>query len=268
MNAKKRWYELLLPGLAILLVLAAGHIQTANAIYDYIEGEPEYDSDESEDYNRTYSTYIERAYTNGDATESGFCTCEAWSYSWAEDDNASASAEAEAWWMIDWTWNGPPEYAPGGSLAWTHNGNGDSYASGHNEIGGSNHAICASQANGQTVASGTEGLAYGTSSASGQVYDLNMAQGDTSASGYPSVKFKVSYMHKRRDYGFYEMAIDWDLYTSDEESIPEYTTYIYFSGNVYCYSSSITHSDASGTEAESEGDSDNDVSIAANFYPQ
>lgn len=68
------------------------------------------------------------------------------SYFWAEDDIADASAEAEAWWTKDWTWNGPPEYAPGGSLAWTHNGNGDSYVSGHNEMEGGGHASCVSQA--------------------------------------------------------------------------------------------------------------------------
>ena len=268
MNAKRRWYELLLPILAVFLFLMVSTVKTTTA-YDYIEGNPEFDYDESDVYYETNnSTYIEAAYANGDATESGFCTCQAWSYSWAEDDIANASAEASAWWMIDWTWNGPPEYAPGGTLEWTHNGNGDSYASGENTIEGANHASSASQANGYTSVTGTEGSAYGISSASGQVYDLNMASASHSASGEPSGDFKISNIEDHAWYGWYEQAVDWDLYTEDEESIPEYTTYIYFAGGAYCFSSSITSSDASGTEAISEGDSDNDVSIAVEFYPQ
>lgn len=45
MNAKRKWYDLILPGLAVLVLLAAGAVQTANVEDEYVQGDPEYDDD-------------------------------------------------------------------------------------------------------------------------------------------------------------------------------------------------------------------------------
>jgi len=269
MNAKRRWYELLPIDLVILLVLAAGHIQTANAQYQYIEGDPEYYSFESEDYSRSNSTYWEFAYADGDATEAGVCSCQAWSIAWAEDDSAYAFAEATGLWSIDWTWSGPPEYAPGGTLDWSHYGNGDSYASGHNEIDEPNtqSATSVSDADTYTSGSGTEGSASGSSYVYGYVVDYNKASGDISYSGNPFIKFKISFMKNDKKYGSYEIALEWDLYTGDEEGISEGTTYVYFGGAADCESAASANSNALGAESLCEGDADADVSISASFEP-
>jgi len=268
MKAKRKWYELLLPLVAALLVLAQGTVRTANA-YEYVEGDPEYYSFESEDYNRGNSTYWEFAYADGDATEAGVCSCQAWSIAWAEGDSAYAFAEATGLWSIDWTWNGPPGEAPGGTLDWSHYGNGDSYASGHNEIDDPNtqSATSVSDADTYTSGSGTEGSASGSSYVYGYVVDYNKASGDISYSGNPSIDFKISFMKNDKDNGWYEIALEWDLYTGDEEDISEGTTYIYFDGAADCESAASANSNASGAESECEGDADADVSISASFEP-
>jgi hypothetical protein len=114
MNSKKRWYELLLSGMLILLLLASGILQTANA--EYIEGEPEHDHD-------SYETYEDPGESNNASSNSNSdgqltCTVQVECDANGVTGPISTWSYAAAWgdYLIDWTWNGPPENAPGGTL--------------------------------------------------------------------------------------------------------------------------------------------------------
>ena len=95
MNSKRRWYELLLAGMALLLLLAPVTLQTGNA-YEYVEDSEPYD-DNSENYDRSLPTYWEKAdstsyaYDYEDGTGDGYCTAEV--TAWSKGHSASAYAD-------------------------------------------------------------------------------------------------------------------------------------------------------------------------------
>ena len=187
MKAKRRWYELLLPGMAVLLVLAAGNTQTANA--EYINN-TEYDNDEYE----TEEGPGEDVYATSDSTEGGSLSC----YVYVDCDAngvegpTSTYGYAAGWgdWMTDWTWNGPPENAPGGTLVWGQSGRGNSYAYGDNALDGGSATSCA-DADSDIHSYGTEGSGYGSAGAWGYAIDLDWGQGNYSCSADPWEDFSI-----------------------------------------------------------------------------
>lgn len=267
MNTKSKSCRLLVAGLSVLLVLAMDSVETVKA-YEYVEDIETYE-DQSDGYNRRTSTYIEYAYASANAEDlgdgAGAGDCDVSTHTWAENDTAVADSSADAAWHIDWTWDGPPGTAPGGTLSWYHWGFGHANAWGHNdEITDPNTqgAFSVANADSQTCALGTPGgLAYATINALGYVYDDERGQGAVSAEGEP--EYPWTGPDPQTGYSWYDMSIDWDLEAEDEETIAEGTSYVYFSGHVDCDNYSAAA--AGGTEAVAKTAASANVSVTADF---
>ena len=178
MNAKRRWYELLLTCMTMLLVLAGGNVQTANAQYSYDQSDwesYEYSSDPIWD---PQSSYVEWAKATTKADVEGECECTAEAYAKANDDRADADAYSQASWFTDWTWNGPPESnPPGGELTWSHDAYGEwTGAWGYNTTSG----ISVSSADGDSWSFGKEDSAYAYVDVWGYIMYGNTTDGEAS----------------------------------------------------------------------------------------
>ena len=270
MNAKRRWYELVLPGLAALALLAAGTVETAKAEGEYVEN-VETSEYETDDYHVWTSTYREFAYTAADASEeSGVCSCSAWNITWAKNDIADASARARGVWLIDWTWDGPAEEAPGGTLDWTHYGHGEVYAAGANTLEDPNTESATSLSIGEskTWSVSTEGSAHADIQASGYAEDLDPGDGGVERVAVPWEDYWDDGKDEYSGSGWYSYGIDnWVLDTGDEEDIPQYTTYVYFGGWASCESFAFSAATGAGVESAAVGNGEAAVSLWADFTP-
>lgn len=260
MNAKRKWYDSLLPCLAALLVLAAVAVQTANAKPpEYVQGGPYYDDDTYESEEGPGETVM----TVSDSNPEGECLayariiCDANGVEGPE--NASAYGGAWASWIIDWEWNGPPGDAPGGTLTWSQDGEGNAYAYGSNliEEGSDGSAFAAGDAYADTGSEGTEGSAWGYGSCWGSVEDHHCGQGNYDGDGDPEEDYDLVDEERSLSIAYYSTGIEWEFISGDDEDIPSGTTYVYFAGGVGC----DTQSSANAyEEATSSSDSDSQAS--------
>lgn len=260
MNAKSRWYEILLFIPAVFLFLMASTVQTTTA-YEYLEYETPY-YDDSEDYDRGDSTYWETADSDGDA-DSGSCSCEADTYAYSKGNSASADADAYGTWVFEWAWNGPPGVAPGGTLSWSLSGGGTVGAWGYSSAQG---AGSSSDGDSGIWSSGTEGSSYADTDAWGYSQNGTSVGGGISDSASPSEDFTEGTEFEYDtppNYSFYHES--WSFSTSDDESIGWGTTYVYFAGGADCSSWASASSGITGEWAQADGESDADASVSASF---
>jgi hypothetical protein len=266
MNAQRRWYELLLLGMTLLLIMATGNIQTAKAQYQYVRGDPQYDHD-------TYETEEGPGEYNGassNATPGGESSCSVWADCDANGVSGPSStyAYASAWgdWQIDWTWSGPPEEAPGGTLDWyARNGRGNAYAWGSNKLySGSASADALSDADGDISSYGTQGSSSATGGAWGAVQDNDWGYGFYRAWADPWEDYHEGDVTDRDSAGWYSYGVPWEFDTEGHENIPSGTTYVCFTGGADC--DCAASANASG-DAESSADSDSyaSVTLSAEF---
>ncbi len=224
MKKEKGFYVLLLTEVLAIAFLSSVTVHTAKA--EYVEGDPDFGEYEYEDYEEDG----ELAVASGDADEDGSCSCWAWTQAIADGgESRYAYADASGWWMIDWTWNGAPGQAPGGTLDWSVTGIGADYAYGENKIT-SGSATSASDSDSELWGYGTEGSADGSGEAWGSVEDEKWGSGGWDADGYPSEDFDVTDYDESAYLKRYSYAVEWDFKSGDLETIPSGTTYIYFSG--------------------------------------
>ena len=269
MNAKRRWYELLLPGLAVLLVVAAGSFQTAKA-YEYVQNDPVAYADDSDDYYRGDSTYTESATSTGVAdANTGSCSCSVDVYTKATGNSAWADADGYGTYVIDWGWTGPPGVAPGGTLTWSQSATGSAYAYGYNYLTSpsTQWASSASDAESESWSTGTEGSAYADIYVWGSITDGDTIDGDTSASASPSEGLQTSTPQEYRTPPDYAMYISsWTFSADDDETIAWGTTYVYFAGGADC--SALASSGSGGTgvpEANAHGEATATADVSASF---
>jgi len=260
MNAKRKWYDLILPGLAVLVLLAAGAVQTANA--EYVQGDPEYDSDKYE----SETGPGEDNTADSSASPEGSCESTTWNECSADGEgpeNTYCYAYAWASWMIDWEWNGPPAEAPGGTLTWSNDFDGNAYAYGNNVVT-SGSAEAASDAYSDTGSEGTEGSASGFGSCWGYVVNHEKGEGMYDGEGNPEEDY-YKYPIWSLLPASYSLGVTWSFESTDNnEDISSGTTYVYFGGGVGCDSAATAN--AYGT-ATSDGASDSLVhgSFSAEF---
>ena len=261
MNAKRRWYELLLTCTTVLLILVSGNLQTANAQYTYIQSDWEPYEYKSDYYHDGESTWVEHeeATTSTDSGGAYECDCTAKAYAKANDDSADADADSQAYWSTDWTWSGPPGYAPGGELAWTQIAGGSSTAAwGYNPTSG----LSASSARASSWSVGTEGSAYADIYVWGYIDD-GAISGDWDTSASPPGALTLDdedSSNTSTDYSYWEDG--WSFYTYDTETIASGTTYIYFAGGITCDVATSTISSEQTTymaEAHGEAIAYNDI---------
>lgn len=265
MNAKKRWYELLLPGMAILLVFVAGTVKNANA-YDYIQDEwvpYEYASDLI--WNPPTSSYQEWAYATAIAEEEYECQCTAEAFAKAKDDRADANADSQASWFTDWTWDGPPESnKPGGELAWFHNAYGDWTGTwGYNTTSG----ISISSAGGDSWSFAEEDSAYADIDVFGYIMYGSIVTGYSDWDVDPIGEFDEGTVTEYDTPPNYAFHVDgWSLETSGMEIIPSGTTYFFFIGGVSCDANTTTIStEETENWAESNGEAKAYNDVYADF---
>ena len=264
MSTKRRWYEILLAGMVILLVLAAGTVRTANAWQYELDEEPY--TYESDDYDRNTSTYVEFAEATATASN-GECYCKTDTYTHAENDTAWADAEAYGIWMMDWTWNGPPESnPPGGSLDWDHDGGGYVFLNGSTgaEDPGQ-HALCASTADNSTWSTGTSiSSVCGSGEAWGVVEDSDYGACGVSAEGVPSEDLEITDEDEIPNYGYYRADISWSFETSKIDSIASGTTLVQFYSVASCDAASFSGS-SGGAMPRTTGYTHAEVTVSAEF---
>jgi len=261
MNAKRRWYELLLAGMAVLLVLAAGTIQTANA--EYVEGTPQHDHDKYE----SEEGPGEDVYATSNSNEYGELSCQVHVYCDADGVSGPTSTwgYAAGWgdYLIDWTWSGAPEDAPGGTLDWSQSGIGNAYAWGNNVINGGT-AESYAEADSETHSYGTQASAYGTNWTWGFVIDNNRGVGLNRPQASPWDDFSYGTPVEREGNGWYSYGLGWQFNPDYEETIPEGTTYVFFSGGADC--DSAASANASGiADSHANCDSYASVELYADF---
>jgi hypothetical protein len=232
MNAQRRWYELLLHGMAVILVLAAGTVKTANA-----DGYVQDPWEKYEYYSPRIRDFTESHQAEGKATAKADgqykCVCTAEAYAIANDDRADASANSQASWFTDWTWDGPPESnPPGGKLTWTHDAYGESTGAwGWNITSG----ISISGADGDSWTYAEDDSAYADIDCFGYVMYGDTADGYADRVGYPPESFDEGSVVEVADPPNYAFAVDgWSLDTEGEDDIDPGTTYFYFVGGVTC----------------------------------
>ena len=189
MNTKRKWYELLLPVLAVLLVLAVGAVQTARA--GYVEDTDSDDTDKSSTIDETESTYIRKLQTLATANE-GATSCHASfveNYVWTKGAYKQLDGYAESWVLKDWTWDPPPETPKGGNLTWSYSAEGKPLVAGQNIIPNpeTQSALSIAGADSDTWATLTSsGPAYVFADAWGIVEDDDASDGDWDISDDPT----------------------------------------------------------------------------------
>lgn len=231
MSTRRRLYELLLPGLAAVAMIATGIVQTANAEYveDIDYGNDSYESEEGpgEDNNAV-----------GTADEQGECTCMVYADCDANGVEGPESTYANAWaygtFIIDWTWNGPPGGAPGGTLDWSVGGGGNAYAYGYNKVPDGD-ATSASDAESEIWSDDPNDSSYGSGYAYGAAIDEDEPWGNWSWDADPNEGFRANSTNRWAEKGNYSYSIEWEFEAGNpEEEIASGTTYIYFAGGAYC----------------------------------
>lgn len=266
MSTKRRWYELLLPGLVILLVLAAGMVKTANA-YDYVasnwEGD-EYASEYIWDWDSTWEVYEDASSSADEGTLECECTVDVHAY--AKDDYAVADVDSYALLLRDWTWNGPPEStAPGGDLTWTHVASGSStVAWGDNE----ESATSSSSAEAGSWSSGTEGSAYADVEAWGYITDGTTFNGGCETDANPPGSFDEGDVGSYTTHPAYSFWIDgWSFETGNTEVIDSGTTYIQFYGGIDCEAYAVTTNTGTTYWSHAGAEASAEVQVSAVFEP-
>jgi hypothetical protein len=260
--------RLVLAGLAALVIVAIPTAETAKA-YQYVEDVETYEY-ASDGYNVRTSTSIEYAYASANAEDqgggAGACSCVVSTHTWAENDSAVADSSADATWLIDWTWDGPPGEAPGGTLSGDHWGCGRADAWGHNDITDpqTQSGYSLGDAWSQTWATGTAGLlAAATIRALGYVYDYDWGTTQTGANAEPWEDLWTD-PNPEAGYGWYDVYILWDLDTADDATIPSGTSYVYFAGGANCDNLSAAAA-GGGAEADAKTLAVATVSVWADF---
>jgi hypothetical protein len=270
MKAKKRWSELLLPWVAALVVLVAAAVQTANAGYVEDTYTDEY---ATEPYYRSTSTSTEFGTASASADDlgggAGVCDCSVTVHAWAETDTAWADADAYAWWLIDWTWDGPPP-ATGGTLEWLYWTFGEPTAYGFNtfEEPETEGADTASRTDSNTQAYGTSVAAYVVSWALGSVQDSDGGEADTYCDWEPEYALYGDEPHEDVNVGdyWYSATVEWELMTEDEEEdIASGTTYVYLGGYLSCATDASANSSKVGANSDAYGVGDAFVCIIGSF---
>lgn len=266
MNSTKRWYELLLHCAIVFLVIVTGTVRISNA-YEYLQGD--WDGYTDADYTPYYntSTYYEYALAYSTANEgTGVCTCRAIADAKAKDDYAIADADSYAYLITDWTWNGPPESAPGGDLTWIHDADGDyTGAWGYNTA----TAISTSEASTSSWSGGTAGSAYADVEVEGSIEDGETVEGDCDWDADPEGEFYVDEEENVIEYDTppnYVFSVDdWSFSTGDEETIAAGTTLIQFYGGVDCAAFAATINDATTYWSEAHADAKAQIEVDADF---
>lgn len=242
MRRRSEWFQITLGLVMILLVTG---MQVAGA-YEYEETPDEYEFATPEVIT---STRWEDATASADAdVEEATCSCgvHTWSRVY-EDDFAEASAYAYGLHSTDWVWNGPPGTAPGGSLAWTHDGQGGAaIEAGREGSGGSTHA--AASAWSLTGADAPGGLSEFFGIAEGSVDDTDLASVSRDYDVTEGASFDWDPYPKPpggAGYGWFEVFIDWEVYDFDDsDTIAPGTAQFSFSGAAIC--DSYSEADAAG----------------------
>jgi hypothetical protein len=250
MNVKKKWKELLVPGLAALVLLMAGTVQIANA-YVYVEDEYAFTNIDASGMDSGAPGY----YTNGNgdayADETGFCICEsiADTYTKTCEYSTSAYAVTNAIYKIDWTWNGPPGEAPGGTLSWSLDGVGGSYVSGVNYLAEIDDTAYSSS-NGESGLAGLgtgQSAVHGIGQSWGWVEDKDDSDCDFSTSANPVNDLTITDSDADNDYRSYEAYVLWNYESDDDVAITSGNTYVYFMGGVQCEADSEAISTGTGS---------------------
>ena len=249
MNAKIRWYELLLLSLAALVVLAAGSVQTANAD-QYIEDSDWYwDTYEDDDEGQEYAEATAYGYPDGTFN----CHTEVIANA-VGIESTFTQAYAYGWYLEDWTWDGAPGEAPGGTLTWSFSGWGRSHmAGGTFKDYPSDTAVLVSDAESSIWGSGTEGSANGEVEMEASIVNNNMAYGAISDSASPEEDFDAVSYKLELWYGHYELNLNWDMSSSNNETIDSGTTYFYFFSGVWCDCACSANTGATGPRTRAAG---------------
>jgi len=262
MNSKRRRYNLLLTSMVVLVFLASGTLRTAKA-YDYIQGDWESYESASDNYYDSSSSYVVNEYADSSADEeTRVCTCEVYAAAKALLDQADAFAYANGEVQTSWTWSGPPEYAPGGWLTWSHDAYGDyTGAWGH----ASWPASSESNSGGQSETDWWGGGAYAGATPYGYVRGT-YSYGDSIQTGNPYEDFTPGYELEYDyppDYSY--LADGWSFTSSDEHSIPAGTTNFTFEGEIHCWAYSETDNRGSTYWSEAHGDAAVEFECDADF---
>lgn len=263
MTVKRRWYELLLPGLAFVAIMVSLTMQ--NAFASYVEdSDYGYDSYESEEGPGEDNNAV------GSADEEGECVCTVWADCDANGVEGPESTYANAWaygtYIIDWTWNGPPGEAPGGTLDWSIDGGGNSYAYGYNKVPDGD-ATSVADANSGIWSDGTEGSAYANGEAYGAAIDEGEPWGDWTWDAVPWQGFSQGPTNRWAEKGNYSFSIEWEFAASNpEEDIASVTTYVYFSGGADCGCASSANA-YDTAESHANSDSYAFAGVDGTFYP-
>ena len=249
MNTKRKWYDLLLPGLAVLLVLAVGAVQTARAGY-YSENTGNY-TDKSSTVDEDESTYKRQLTTLATATvQTTSCHASLVNYVWTKGSTKSLYGYAESWVRKDWTWvDPPPDDGPGGTLTWSYSAEGKPAVYGENDIPNpeTQEATSVATADSDTSATLTSGGPVNvTADANGYVIDDGASGG-----GYKCVPTSsITDSGKTTGGSSYAVFVEYEIDDNDVESIPANTNYIYVkcetkvSAYAFCGSSGGAESEA------------------------
>lgn len=263
MSTKRRWYELLLPSLVILLVLAAVTVKTANA-YEYVQGDWEGYAYESAEIRDIGSTWEEYATTSSNANEeTGVCKCLLYVYAKAKDDFALADADAYAFLLTDWTWDGPPGDAPGGELTWIHDAGGAKTGAWGNNT---ESATSSSGASAGSWSTGTEGSAWAYIDVCGYITNGETIDGECVPDADPYGELDPGEVNEYTTPPEYAFTVDgWSFSTGDEEIIASGTTYIYFAGGIDCEAMAVTTNRGTEYWAQAFADAEAEIEVDADF---
>ncbi len=264
MNAQRRWYELLLPGMAVLLVLSSGTLRTAKA-YDYIQDPWEGCKYESDPVDESSSSHTEWGYATAKADVEYECKCKAIAYAEANDNSADASVNSQALWLTSWTWDGPPESnPPGGELTWDHDADGDyTGAWGYNPTSG----ISISGAAGDSWTYAEDDSAYADIDCFGYI-DNGTAGGYAVRDAEPIEYFDGEPYEYTDSANYLFLFDDWslDLEPSVMEVIDPGTTYFYFVGGVTCdVDTSTISTEETDPWANAYGEAEVRIVVSAEF---
>jgi len=229
--------------LGALVVSVTGLSQKGTA-YEYVPSTDSYEYSSATPEERTDAHWWD-ASASADADEStGDCSCGVHTYTWAKEDSAVAEADADGAYSKDWDWNGPPGTAPGGTLSWSHDGQGFSSAYGHNwpNQGG---AFSVANADSETCAQTSSTASYAWGNASGYVTDGGAPTASEAAGGSPEPYYVDP--HWDYDWGMFDYSVEWAVWDEGDDPIASGTSHIDYAGGASCYS----YSGASGGPSES-----------------
>jgi len=114
-------------------------------------------------------------------------------------------ADAYAYLLTDWTWSGPPEYAPGGDLTWIQDASGSSTAAWGNN---SETSVSSSRASAGSWTGGTAGSAYADVEVEGYIEDGTTIDGECDWDANPYGEFDEGTVTEDDTPPWYEFAVD------------------------------------------------------------